>query len=1162
MKTQEDNRTTNSNGDGATNGQLKRGTLRTRNAALSEVETTAAPVDEEISATPLEVASNGHSNGFAQVESATAVAEPEAATLIEPQTATEVEPPSEPELAPDTRRRVRIRSSADTLKDEVKPDATPVAVATSVLDTPAPSGRSWLTLETGLYLLFFVVAIVTRFWALGDRALHHDESLHATYSWYFFIGNGYTHDPMMHGPFQFHVWGFFYFLLGDSDFSVRVPPALLGIITVMSPFFLRKWVGRGAALMMSFLFLVSPGFLYFSRFAREDAYVMGAEAVLIIGLIGFIATRKPGYFYMFMVVLSILFAIKETAYITTFIFFTLFIPLFFWQFGKRYFGLLALYGVAAGGLFEFMSHATVLRANPADPSKMLSYPAFAMPQMPPGDNPQLDQIFNYFGELFGNPIIWSQLILFAVFSVSLGYLIYSQRRQLIDDDEFGRSFVSGIAIMLGGAIVGSLLFWFLVPMFQPLWFQPAEAAIGVVLGLIGGYLVASNQLGNLPRRSMLLAYPAGSLPQIVGTLLARPSVLFIGVGGFLAIFFVFFTSLFENIPKGIGTGAVGAIGYWISQQPVARGGQPWFYYLLLVPLYEIISVFFSIAALIYFGGKGFNWALNGWRVRQGQQMRQARPVQAVGFVAFSFNRPSLGNASIPTKVAFGSLKPFLILFFAWWLIVANIMYGWAGEKMPWLEVHVDQPAVYLSGIFLAVLFSSVFAWHRKRQAEADGVDENVEGAADAATTVSATRVSVSAGINSRAGAAVEQKRFVSNPRSVAIAVIMLTIGLVYSLARGDQWLTWLSGLLLVLVIVGTAIRYYMSGVQVAPPVQPKPIAARPTVRPARVAANRREATQARQEIAPQNDMLAPINAWLRPGSWLPFVAFIVLYVILAFAFMFNMASRSYDLQDNKASPEWGIVILYPIFMLLLFIGFAVWRGLKNAAQALLVSIFVIMLFYQMRTGVALAYQNGDVAPMEMAVYVQTGHDLVNAVKKVENYQIYRDGQLDMPVIYDSDFSWPGQWYLRNFTQKRFMPSGPLTITDTQNVPFMFLGTAYHDPGNAQAGIPSITDQYVAQQYVLRWWFDEQIYRNFIPNNAQMPDGTTLDISKNGNALQNIQAAFATIGTLRDPAAQARLWRYLIYREPYPTGNFAGNSVDFKLYVRKDIYQEFNELSNK
>ncbi|MBI2911572.1 MAG: hypothetical protein HYY05_05465, partial [Chloroflexi bacterium] len=64
-------------------------------------------------------------------------------------------------------------------------------------------------------------AAALHLWDLGGRALHHDESLHAVYSWYLFIGRGYQHDPLMHGPFQFHGLALLYFLFGVSDFTAR-----------------------------------------------------------------------------------------------------------------------------------------------------------------------------------------------------------------------------------------------------------------------------------------------------------------------------------------------------------------------------------------------------------------------------------------------------------------------------------------------------------------------------------------------------------------------------------------------------------------------------------------------------------------------------------------------------------------------------------------------------------------------------------------------------------------------------------------------------------------------------------------------------------------------------------------------------------------------------
>ncbi|MFM8594002.1 MAG: hypothetical protein ACKOCK_06400, partial [Chloroflexota bacterium] len=48
-----------------------------------------------------------------------------------------------------------------------------------------------LTVESLAYIVIFIFAVGTRFWDLGSRALHHDESLHAYFSWRFAQGNGY-----------------------------------------------------------------------------------------------------------------------------------------------------------------------------------------------------------------------------------------------------------------------------------------------------------------------------------------------------------------------------------------------------------------------------------------------------------------------------------------------------------------------------------------------------------------------------------------------------------------------------------------------------------------------------------------------------------------------------------------------------------------------------------------------------------------------------------------------------------------------------------------------------------------------------------------------------------------------------------------------------------
>src|SRR5688572_9946184 len=80
----------------------------------------------------------------------------------------------------------RYGSRAALLEVEAAPTAQPSATPSA----EASGGGRRITWESLAYLLLIVAAALTRFWDLGSRALHHDESLHAYYSWLFATGEG------------------------------------------------------------------------------------------------------------------------------------------------------------------------------------------------------------------------------------------------------------------------------------------------------------------------------------------------------------------------------------------------------------------------------------------------------------------------------------------------------------------------------------------------------------------------------------------------------------------------------------------------------------------------------------------------------------------------------------------------------------------------------------------------------------------------------------------------------------------------------------------------------------------------------------------------------------------------------------------------------------
>jgi uncharacterized protein (TIGR03663 family) len=118
-----------------------------------------------------------------------------------------------------------------------------------------------------------------------------------------------------------------------------------------------------------------------------------------------------------------------------------------------------------------------------------------------------------------------------------------------------------------------------------------------------------------------------------------------GVVTFLAVYTALFTTFFTN-PQGLREGLYGSIEYWLGQQPVNRGSQPWFYYLVTLPAYE-------------------------W------------PILLLG---------ALGAIVVlRRRTLFG-------LLLIWLAVTQLAVYSWASERMPWLTLHILLPFVLLAGI--------------------------------------------------------------------------------------------------------------------------------------------------------------------------------------------------------------------------------------------------------------------------------------------------------------------------------------------------------------------------------------------------------------------------------------------------------------------------------
>lgn len=178
--------------------------------------------------------------------------------------------------------------------------------------------------EVVAYAGLVAVALALRLLDLGDRPFHHDESQDAYFSWIFFTQGDYEYNPLLHGPLRFYLTAGVFAVLGDSDFTARLAPALMGTLMVPAPYLLRDQIGRAGAFAAAVLLAAGPSYLYFSRFAREDIYFAALSLALLVVTFRFLDRPRRHQPALIGALLALSFATKETTFITGFVAFTFF----------------------------------------------------------------------------------------------------------------------------------------------------------------------------------------------------------------------------------------------------------------------------------------------------------------------------------------------------------------------------------------------------------------------------------------------------------------------------------------------------------------------------------------------------------------------------------------------------------------------------------------------------------------------------------------------------------------------------------------------------------------------------------------------------------------------------------------------------------------------
>ncbi len=607
-------------------------------------------------------------------------------------------------------------------------------------------------LEKAIFVAFFILALITRLWGVGDRVVSHDESLHTQYSYQYYNGDGYTHTPLMHGPTLFHFTALSYWLFGDSDTSARIPVAIIGSILVILPYFLRDWTGGVGAIVASFLLLISPYITYYSRYIRHDIPIITAAVVVFITIMYYLRQRKDKYLWWFAIGLALMFTTMETAYIYVAIF-----------------GSFLILGLVAK-----IATAPWLRERWAMVRLPLTIVLLAVILFGVG-----------YGLQHFAPDVLAEGTPEAGTVTDEGFAADPDEPLATADEETteSASTSAGRWLQLGGLfLLAGSLFWTatrmrpfidaypefdLVVLFTTLVLPAATAFLIVIAGedplartvnlcqLAGQETMSPitlffSRLSSGECRTAFLSSPVA----LSGAFLVLTLVVSILVGLwwnrrrwliaaviFHSIFLLLYSSFFTN-PPGWASGMIGSLGYWLAQQEVQRANQPVGFYLLVLPMYEFLPLLFTLAAAYLWSKKHrlnrllaylaslilvtlLAYSFSNWYFRQG-----AADPEAMG------NTPGLllGGLVLVAGLAFAiwywviekrgrpidetgapqqwrdvlSIETFFgfIPYLLWWFLLSWIIYSYAGEKMAWLSSHFIVPMVLLTGWFINELVVS------------------------------------------------------------------------------------------------------------------------------------------------------------------------------------------------------------------------------------------------------------------------------------------------------------------------------------------------------------------------------------------------------------------------------------------------------------------------
>jgi uncharacterized protein (TIGR03663 family) len=173
--------------------------------------------------------------------------------------------------------------------------------------------KAWLAETDWVPWAILGLAVFLRFFLLGIKPPHFDEGING---WFVdqVVKNGfYKYDPTnYHGPLHFYILLLSQTLFGRNLWAIRLPVVLVSIVCVWLALKFEPLVGRNVSRIAALAMAISPGFVFYGRYAIHEVWLQLFSMMFIMGVLGLWRLGRLNYLWYAGMGLAGMILTKET----------------------------------------------------------------------------------------------------------------------------------------------------------------------------------------------------------------------------------------------------------------------------------------------------------------------------------------------------------------------------------------------------------------------------------------------------------------------------------------------------------------------------------------------------------------------------------------------------------------------------------------------------------------------------------------------------------------------------------------------------------------------------------------------------------------------------------------------------------------------------------